>query len=86
MLEAHIRLRFEARSADSTWVTAGGDYVVARGTEVERPGTPEVQTLMDMVAFASGQRGSFPAGDIWPAIDCTSTGKLERDLLSILGS
>ena len=82
-LEGRMNLVFEELGPSRTRVTANTRYVVSRSIQAQG-GSGGLQSLNDSVSFNSGAGASFPATRDGRATECVSTGKLERDVLSVI--
>ncbi|WP_175682668.1 hypothetical protein [Burkholderia cenocepacia] len=82
-LDGRVNIIFESVSANETRVTVNARYVVQRHLAA-RASNGASDGVNDNVAFSSGGRGAF--GDIGGSVhtECVPTGKLERDILSLI--
>ena len=83
-LEGRVNLVFEDISPDTTKVTANTRYVVTRQATQREASSNIPQSRTDTISFNSGGSASFPASVTGQATECTSTGKLEREILSFI--
>lgn len=82
-LEGRVNLIFEEVSPTVTRVTANTRYVVTRIAEVNSTQGGS-RTFNDSISFNSGARQSFSKTSDGQAVECTSTGALEFEILSII--
>lgn len=85
-LDGRVNIIFETISANETRVTVNTRYVVQRNIAV-RASNGMSDGRQDNVAFNSNSRGAFPeAGGGYGSArtECVATGKLERDILSLI--
>jgi hypothetical protein len=82
-LEGRINLVFEETDPNRTRVSANTRYVVSRSLLVQGASGGS-QSGNDSISFNSGSGASFPATRDGRATECVSTGKLERDILSLI--
>ena len=83
-LEGRVNLIFEEIGSNSTKVTANTRYVITRHITVRQVGNNFPQSRTDTISFNSGGSALFPANIDGQATQCVSTGKLERDILSLI--
>jgi hypothetical protein len=83
LLEGRVNLVFEENGANSTRVTANTRYVVNKQVVTRNPLDNVPRTYSESIAFNTGGRAAFP--DIQgQAVECVSTGELEREILSFI--
>jgi hypothetical protein len=80
-LEGRVNLVFEEVSPTETRVTANTRYVVSRQRTVRAAANNIPQSMNDNISFNTGSSATF-AGASDQAAECTSTGALEREILS----
>ncbi len=83
-LEGRINLVFEELSPAKTKVTANTRYIVTRKVTSRMVGNNFPQSRTDTISFNTGGGNSFPANAKGDAVECLPTGKLERDVLSLI--
>lgn len=79
-LEGRVNLIFEDVGATQTRVTANTKYVVSRQRTFTFAANGQTQSNSDSISFNSGSSATF-AGASNQALECTSTGALEREIL-----
>jgi len=79
-LEGRVNLVFEEVGSNQTKVTANTRYVVKRDMTMLNAANNVPQSRSDSISFNSGGGAAFSAN----AIECVSTGKLEREILSAI--
>ena len=82
-LEGRINLIFEETGPNSTKITANTRYVVTLQQTSRKVGYNIPQSRTDAISFNSGGGTSFPPNKDGRAVECISTGNMERDLLSL---
>ncbi|MFH0710919.1 MAG: hypothetical protein V2A75_11990 [Pseudomonadota bacterium] len=81
-LEGRMNLIFEEISPNQTRVTANTRYIVAKKVTSLTIGNGISNTSVASISFNSSASASFPqTGSV---VECVSTGKLEREILSLL--
>ena len=83
-LEGRINLIFEEISPTSTKITANTRYVLTRQQTARNAANNFPQSRTDAISFNSGGGASFPAHAGGQAVECISTGKLEREILDLI--
>lgn len=83
-LEGRMNLVFEEIGPTQTRVTANTRYVVTRQARIQSVANNQVANRTDTISFNAGSAASFPAGNDGKAIECVASGRLEREVLSII--
>lgn len=84
-LEGRVNLVFEEVSQTQTKVTASTRYIINRNQTARNTVNNIPRSFSDSISFNSNSRASFPSSDNdGRATECVSTGKLEREILSVL--
>lgn len=83
-LEGRVNLVFEDMGPSQTRVTANTRYVVNRSISSQHVGGSFPQIANDSISFNSGGHAFFPTTADGRATECVSTGKLEREILSVI--
>jgi hypothetical protein len=79
-LDATVRLAMAASDREKTRVRAAATYQLTRDQTVTGAANVKPMVLNDTIAFNTGESGIFPNA----ATKCLPTGKLEREILSLL--
>ncbi|WP_175787313.1 hypothetical protein [Burkholderia anthina] len=82
-LDGRVNIIFESVTANETRVTVNARYVVQRHVAA-RASNGMADGVNDNVAFSSGGRGAFSNVGSNIQTECVPTGKLERDILSLI--
>lgn len=82
-LDGRVNIIFETVSDTSTKITVNARYVVRRQVNA-RASNGQGGNQSDSVAFSSRGHGAFPVTDNNQQTECVPTGKLERDILSLI--
>lgn len=82
-LEGRVNLVFEETSPTQTKVTANTRYVIERNITVRNVNNLQ-QSRRDSISFNAGSAAAFPSNAEGQATECVSTGKLEREILSVI--
>lgn len=83
-LEGRVNLVFEETGQAQTKVTANTHYVLNRNLAVRNVANNFTQSRNDSMSFNSNNGATFPSNSSGQATECVSTGKLEREILSVL--
>lgn len=83
-LEGRVNLVFEENGSSQTKVTANTRYVINRNVTQRSAANNFPQSRSDSISFNSGGGAAFPANAEGQATECVSTGKLEREILSVI--
>lgn len=83
-LEGRVNFVFEEVSSSQTRVTANTRYIVTRQRHIRDATGQANRTFEDSLSFNYGASASFPGGYDGRTSECTSTGALERELLSLI--
>jgi hypothetical protein len=83
-LEGRITLLFEKTGPNSTKVTANTFYVLTRQLTGRQVTKNIPQSSMHTIIFNSGEGAAFPPEKDGESIECVYTGKMERDILSLI--
>ncbi|MES2070925.1 MAG: hypothetical protein V4488_11300 [Pseudomonadota bacterium] len=83
-LEGRINLVFEEISPNKTKITANTRYVINRTQFATAAGTNQSRTLNDSISFNGRSSAAFPPASDGRATECTSTGQLEKEILSVI--
>jgi hypothetical protein len=83
-LEGRVNLIFEEVGSNATRVTVNVRYVISRTQIARRAGNNVTENRNDTISFNSGEGASFPANLRGQALECVSTGVLEREILSFI--
>lgn len=79
-VEGRINLVFEENGPNSTKVTASTRYVVTKHVTQRNVANNFPMSRTDSISFNSGGGAAFPPSALG-AVDCVSTGELEREIL-----
>ncbi len=82
-LEGRVNLVFEETGPAKTKVTANTHYVIERDVTVRNANNLQ-QTDRQSISFNAGSSAAFPPAENGEATTCVSTGKLEREILSVI--
>jgi hypothetical protein len=83
-LKGSVKLLFEEIGPNSTKITATAYYNVTRQVLGRQAGEDIPQSGTDDISFTSGGSAAFPSNKDGRSIECVNTGKLERDILSLI--
>ena len=83
-LKGSVRLIFEELGPNSTKVTAKAYYMVRREVAGRCEGEDISQSSTDDISFTSGGGATLPSNIEGRSIECVGTGKMERDILSLI--
>lgn len=83
-LEGRANLIFEEIGPTKTRVTANTRYVLNRQQTIRSAANNFPQNFSNSISFNSGSGASFPPGRDGRAVECVSTGVLEREILSAI--
>ncbi|KVP76893.1 hypothetical protein WJ94_15895 [Burkholderia ubonensis] len=82
-LDGRINIIFETISANETRVTVNARYVMQRQLTA-RASNGRGDSNTSSIAFSSGGTATFPEMNTADGTECVPTGKLERDILSLI--
>ncbi len=82
-LEGRMNLIFEEVGQDQTRITANTRYVITR-EQTWRDVNNRSANLRDTAQFNTGQRGVFPPNRDGRALECSSTGRFEAEVLTLI--
>lgn len=80
-LDGRVNLVFEAMPDGKTRVSANGRYVLERTNRVYNASGQSLGTDTQTISMNSGGRASFATNSKGEALECVTSGILERDLL-----
>lgn len=83
-LEGRVNLVFEENGSSQTKVTANTRYIINRTITQRSAANNFSQSRSDSISFNTGSGAAFPNNPGGKTIECVSTGKLEREILSII--
>jgi hypothetical protein len=84
-LEGRVNLVFEEVSPNTTKVTANTRYIVTRQITSRNMGNNFPQSRTGTISFNTGSGASFAPSAKGQALECLCTGKLEGEILSLIG-
>jgi hypothetical protein len=83
-LEGRVTLIFEEIGPNSTKVTANTRYVLTRQVTARQVTKNIPQSSTSTISFKPGGGAAFPPDKDGKSIECVYTGKMERDILSLI--